>query len=114
MRVLVRTTGINNKGYPDDVEVVDVETGEQLQGVTSLSFLAGPAGSTLTIKLHDFDVDLNHEVKEEKVSKEVVFDCNAMLGTPTLLLGKYESIIDPDTGHVSVIFIPDVSICDGE
>ena len=49
MKVLVRTKLVS------DIEVVNAETGEPMQGVTSLSFSINPDSSYLMLRLHDVD-----------------------------------------------------------
>ncbi len=61
MRVLVRTKRIND--CLDDIEVVNAKTGEPIEGVTSLSFFWGLVGQILTLRMADFDIDIDHEVQ---------------------------------------------------
>lgn len=102
MKVLVRTRRVSDDpAVAPDVEVVNAETGEQVRGVTSLCFSAGPAGNTLDIRLHDFDVEIDQEAQLSPVEG----------GIPK---GKYETHIDKETGHASIVFIPDEIVgCEG-
>ena len=64
MRVLVRTKPVGeNPDGPHVVEVVDAETGEQIEGVTSLWFSANAKGNHLALVLADYDIDIDHDAQ---------------------------------------------------
>ena len=63
MRVLI-------KGRAGTFKVVNAETGEPIRGVTCIDMRVDPRGSTLTIQVADFDVEVEGDA--EIVPEEVV------------------------------------------
>jgi len=112
MRVLVRTRRVgDDRVGQHDVEVVNAETGEQVRGVTSLSFHASSVGNHLTLHIHDFDVELDQEAQvlggpdgDELIPRRMTSGFIAPVPPPG---HKWGQRVDPDTGHCTIVIVPD-------
>ena len=60
---------IKISGENNDIEIINVETGERIEGVTSVSMKLDPVrGHTLSIHVCDFDIDVTIEGSVEGVN----------------------------------------------
>jgi len=58
----MRIKVVSNPKICGGIELVNAETGERIEGVTSLSMHCTPeSGTNLTIWMHDIDCDIEHE-----------------------------------------------------
>ena len=123
MRVLVRSRKSDKQGPGNDtVEVVNAETGEQIQGITSLTFRARSDNmrNQLILEIADCDVELDGEADvvpaHQEQHDEIVLSVGAvsrMIQRGIVPQGRFETRFDDHDGYVNTVFIAKIPQADG-